>query len=581
MIGDSLCFPPNGLSRKVLLLAVVAAAAFPSAASAVELAPGIAYKREVRSIGGHRVVVHVLKAPKPGGLYDLKPVLSNGLVMGRETVSSMQRRLSRHATLAGVNGDLFNWGSGRPSGIFLRQGLLSTRAFYDRSSLAIGTDGLLRTGFVRYGGTWQFGSNKLRILREFNHPLEQDSGVVLYSPTWGPRTPHKKGAREIVLAHVAPVGPNKELVGKVVLRSWSTQHRIPPGGAVMQASGDRRKILFEEAKLGDRVKLHVNLTPWWSNVNDAIGGGPRLVSGGVPVFQSGEDFLPSQLLPRNPRTAVGQLTNGRILMVAVDGRASWSAGVTNSQLARLMDNLGAQTAMALDAGGSTTMAFDGQVLNHPSDGQERAVADAIMVFYYGIYAGKPRLSLYSPNGDGVADLQRLYAKVVRRSRVTLELVRVSNGHVAWSSTGMRSAGTVAKSLKRKLSDGKWRWDVSATDSKGRTSEMTRTFVANSTLGWLTVSRHLLQPTRRGGHLGISFRQANEADVSATIRNVGGRVVRHLRSSNLGTGHHQLGWNVRNDHGRIVRDGRYLVRVRATNSIGRVALVEPVQVRRRF
>ena len=567
--------------RKAAFLAVAAAAAFPSAASGMELAPGVVYKREVRSIGGHRVVVHVLKAPKPGGLYDLKPVLSNGLVTGRETVSSMQRRFSSRATLAGVNGDLFNWGSGRPSGIFLRRNLLSTRAFYDRSSLGIGVDGLLRTGFVRYTGTWQFGSNKDRILREFNHPLEQDSGVVLYSPTWGPRTPRVRGAREIVLSHVAAVGPNKDLVGRVVLRSRSTRHNIPAGGAVLQASGARRKVLFEEAKLGHWVKLHVSLTPWWSDVKDAIGGGPRIVTGGVPVYQAGESFLSSQLLPRNPRTAVGQLADGRILMVAVDGRTSWSAGVTNSQLARLMADLGAQTAMAFDAGGSTTMAFDGQVLNHPSDGAERAVADSLMVFYYGIYARRPRLSLYSPNGDGVADFQRLYAKVVRHSQVALRLLRASDGHVAWSSVATRRPGTVVKSLKRKLADGKWRWVVSATDTKERTSEMSRTFVANSTLGHLTLSRSILRPTRKGGHLGISFGQTREADVKVTVRTTGGRVVRHLLSDHLGARRHDLGWNVRKDGGRIVRDGRYIVRVRAVNAIGPVALTKSVQVRRRF
>jgi hypothetical protein len=567
--------------RKAVFFAVVAAAAFPSAAPAVQLAPGVVYKREVRTIGGQRVVVHVLKAPKPGGLYDLKPVLSNELVTGRETVSSMQRRLSSRATLAGINGDLFNWDSGRPSGIFLRRNLLSTRPMPNRSSLGIGVDGLLRTGFIRYAGTWQFGSSKLRTLREFNHPLERDSGVVLYSPTWGPRTPRVRGAREIVLSHVAPVGPNKDLVGRVVLRSRSTHHQIPAGGAVLQASGDRRKILFEEAKLRHWVKLHVSLTPWWSDVKDAIGGGPRLVTGGAPVFQAGEAFLSSQLLPRHPRTAIGQLGDGRILMVAVDGRASWSAGVTNSQLARLMADLGAQTAMALDAGGSTTMAFDGQVLNQPSDGNERAVGDALMVFYYGIYARRPRLPLYSPNGDGILDLQRLYAKVVRRSQVSLRLVRVSNGHVAWSSTGTRRRGTVVKSLTRHLADGEWRWIASATDTEGRTSEMSRTFVTNSTLGYLRLSRSILRPTRHGGSLGISFRQAREADVKVTIRTASGRLVRRLRSDHLGTGRHFMTWRVRNDSGKVVRDGRYLVRVRAVNSIGQVALVKPVTVRRRF
>jgi hypothetical protein len=559
----------------------VLAAVFPSAAAAVKLAPGIVYEREVRTIGHKRVVVHVLVAPKPGGLYALKPVLAKDTVVGRETVSSMQQRSSRKATLAGVNGDLFNWSSGRPSGIFVRRGLLSTRSAPLRSSLGIGPDGLLRTDLIRYNGTWQFGSNRLRNLREFNHPLEGDNGVVLYSPTWGPTTPHRWHAREVVLAHVASVGPNKDLVGQVAARPGGTGNRIPAGGAVLQASGDRRPVLLREAELGHWVKLHVALTPWWKGVKNAIGGGPRLVTGGVPVFQAGEEFLSTQLLPRNPRTAVGQLADGRIVLVAVDGRVSWSAGVSNSQLARLMVSLGAVTAMALDAGGSTTMAWDGHVLNHPSDGQERPVADALMVFYYGIYAPHPRLGLYSPNGDGVADVQRLYAKVVRRAQVTLRLVRVSNGHVAWSSTAERGRGTVVKQLTRKLADGKWRWEASAVDRKGRTSQMSRVFTTNSTLGWLTLSRTLLRPTRKGGNLGISFRLSRAADVDVTVRKRGGKVVRHLLSGHLEKGAHDLRWNVRNDGGKVVGNGRYHVRVHASNAIGPVTLSKRVTVRRRF
>jgi Phosphodiester glycosidase/FlgD Ig-like domain len=567
--------------RGALFVAAALAVVFPGGAAAVELAPGITYRREVRTIGRERTVVHVLEAPKPGGLYDLKPVLSDGAVTGRRTVSSMERALSRKATLAGVNGDLFNWSSGRPSGIFLRGGLLATRANPLRSSLGIGVDGLLRTDFIRYRGTWQFGSNRLRVLKEFNHPVEQDNAVALFSPTWGRTTPRRKHAREVVLSHVARVGPNKDLVGKVVKRPPGTGNRIPAAGAVLQAVGDRRPTLLREAQLGHFVKLHIGLTPWWPGVKDAIGGGPRLVTGGVPVFQPGEEFLSSQLLPRNPRTAVGQLANGRIVLVAVDGRVSWSAGVTNSQLARLMVKLGAVTAMAFDAGGSTTMAWDGHVLNHPSDGRERSVADALMVFYYGIYARHPRLSLYSPNGDGIADVQKLYAKVVRRSHVTLRLVRVSNGRVAWSSDADRGAGTVVTRLTRKLTDGKWRWEVSATDAKGRTSKMSRVFTTNATLGWLTLSRSVLRPTRKGGILGVSFRLSRPADVSATVRTPSGKVVRHLAAKQLVAGRGGFTWNVRNDRGHIVRDGRYLVRVRAANTVGVVGLAKPVTVRRRY
>jgi len=567
--------------RRAVFLAAAAAAAFPAAAAAVELAPGMEYKRQVRSIGGEQVVVHVLTAPQPGNLYGLAPVLSNGTVTGRETVSGMQRRLSRHATLAGVNGDMFNWTSGRPSGVFLRNGVLSTRPMPGRSTLGIGLDGLLRTDLVGYQGTWQFGSNPLRPLTEFNHPVEKTNGVALFSPTWGPAAPHLSHAREIVLSHVAKVGPNKDLAGRVEARPLGTGHAIPPRGAILQARGDRRRPLLDEGKVGNWVKLHIGLTPWWPGVKDAIGGGPRLVSGGVPVFQADEAFLTSQLLPRNPRTAVGQLGGGRILLVAVDGRKSWSAGVTNTQLVRLMVRLGAVTAMALDAGGSTTMAFDGRVLNHPSDGSERPVADALMVMYYGVYARPPRLSLYSPNGDGVADIQRLYAKVVRPSRVTRKLVRVSDGFVPWKSTAVKQPGTFVKEVRRTLRDGRWRWEVSAVDSQGRSSQMTRVFTTNNTLGHLALSKRLMRPTRRGGRLDISFRVGRSADLALTVRTRGGTVVRHLVSTHLGAGRYAIRWNGKNDRGRVVQTRHYVVRARASNAVGVVALSKGVRVVRRF
>jgi hypothetical protein len=559
----------------------VLAAALPSVTSAAELAPRIVYHREARTIGGSRVVVHVLRAPKPGGLYALKPELSNRTVTGRETVSSMQRRLSRKATAAGINGDMFSWTTGRPSGVFVRSGLLATEAMPFRSSLGIGADGMLRMDLVRYRGTWQFGSGPIHPVRDFNHPLEAPNGVALFAPTWGVRTPRARHTREVILAHVARVGPNKDISGKVVAKTYGSGHRIPSGGAVLQARGDRRRVLLRESHVGHWVKLHVSLAPWWTGVRDAIGGGPKLVNGGVPVFQAGEAFLSSQLAPRNPRTAVGQLADGRVLLVAVDGRVSWSAGVTNSQLARLMANLGAVTAMALDAGGSTTMAFAGRVLNHPSDGAERPVGDALMVLYYGIYARPPLLPLYSPNGDGVADVQRLYARVVRRSRVTSKLIRVSDGVVRWTSTRDRRVGTYVKELRTPLRDGKWRWAVSAVDSRGRASAMRRTFTVNSTLGFLRLSKTLVRPSRRGGRLDISFRLARAADVKATIRKRGGPIVRRLISAHLAAGPYVAVWNSRNQNGWIVRSGRYVVTVRAVNSVGAVSLAKRVRVIRRF
>src|SRR5207237_6225754 len=92
-----------------------------------------------------------------------------------------------------------------------------------------------------------------------------------------------------------------------------------------------------------------------------------IVRDGKPVFRANEDFSALQLSPRSPRTAVGQRADGRILLVAVDGRQpGYSVGMTNFELALAMMQLGCVTASALDSGDSTTMAFDGQLLNRPS-----------------------------------------------------------------------------------------------------------------------------------------------------------------------------------------------------------------------
>ena len=72
--------------------------------------------------------------------------------------------------------------------------------------------------------------------------------------------------------------------------------------------------------------------------------------------------------------------------MAVDGRQPGrSVGLTNFELAQTLVRLGAVTAMAMDSGGSTTMAFDGKMLNTPSDGSERRISTALVFAYRGVY----------------------------------------------------------------------------------------------------------------------------------------------------------------------------------------------------
>lgn len=124
-----------------------------------------------------------------------------------------------------------------------------------------------------------------------------------------------------------------------------------------------------------------NAEPW--NTYQSIGGGPNLVSNGVVnVTYEEEVFWGSGVgLDNNdPRTAIGYTSDNHVLMFAVDGRQSnWSLGLSIPEVAETMISLGCVEAMGLDGGGSTTIIAADSLLNKPSDGNQRQVANALVV----------------------------------------------------------------------------------------------------------------------------------------------------------------------------------------------------------
>jgi hypothetical protein len=309
-----------------------------------------------------------------------------------------------------------------------------------------------------------------------------------------------------------------------------------------------------------------------------------IVRSGAPVFRANEAFLSYQLAPRHPRTAVGQLADGRILMVVVDGRRpGYSVGMTNFELAQALVRLGAVTASGFDAGGSSTLAFNGSLLNRPSDpGGERPASDSFQLMYYGVYAPTPD-PFISPNGDGVAERQRaLSYKVVRPSNVTATLVGPGNVP-AFTETVDRTPGTYPVAFPPAPLDptlppvppaeGRWRLDVSATDDLGQTSTTSQSFTVNSTLGFAKLSRRSLVVRVRGKQTiqaGVTL--TRPARVLATVETVSGVRVASIALRRLEAGRFVARWKGTTLGGRsFVYGGLYKIRFRATNELGVVEL----------
>jgi len=106
--------------------------------------------------------------------------------------------------------------------------------------------------------------------------------------------------------------------------------------------------------------------------------GPVLVKDGV-IQSCTTNFVSSKA---NPRTAIGMIEPLHYLWVVVDGRSSVSSGMTLKQLAQVFVDRGATIAYNLDGGGSSTLWFNGKIINNPVDGSsggERKVSDIIYI----------------------------------------------------------------------------------------------------------------------------------------------------------------------------------------------------------
>ena len=123
-----------------------------------------------------------------------------------------------------------------------------------------------------------------------------------------------------------------------------------------------------------------------AGVWNTLSFGPSLlddgqVASGIDDVEVDTNFGNHSIQGEQPRTAVGVIDDNHLVFVVVDGRSpGYSAGVTMTGLAEIMQGLGATTAYNIDGGGSSTMVFDGALVNNPlGKGQERGTSDILYV----------------------------------------------------------------------------------------------------------------------------------------------------------------------------------------------------------
>ncbi len=313
--------------------------------------------------------VFVVKTNVQHPYVSLDLVMSHDSIAGLETTSSMARRKSEPGLnyFAGVNGDFYNTRGvvGHPVHGTASNGQLITRpnqayhlVFNKNDRMAV--DHLGWEAELRYKGS-QVSFNSINDTLSKNQPR-------LLNAYWSKEFHNKAG--ELVWTLVPDI-KGRYRIG--IVDNKKRALTIPEAGYVVDFAGTA-PANWRNARPGDAVTLNQKI-----RLKSKPAFNAQIVTGARNYILKDGKIFDKDWAERHPRTSWGTTRNGdTMIMAVVDGRSKSSVGVTTWQLAQIMKWLGATEAVNLDGGGSSTMyVLPKGVMNHPSDGRERAVANAL------------------------------------------------------------------------------------------------------------------------------------------------------------------------------------------------------------
>lgn len=368
--------------------------------------PGIDYRLFVLP-DPNQVHVARLDTQEPSAIIESSLAVGD-LASGFETVSGMARRYDggliawggawgpRGRVLIAINGSSLDLETTQPYGGVFHAGEYARRY----GNLAGGTGfvwtsdrrGVVR-GCIDHDKARQIAirlSDRSTFEIDALNILRPDDGLLLFTPNYGPTTPESGDETEAVIQVERPIGivPLPRFAEGVVLEVREGNGQTPIGfdQVVLSAKGATAPRFLRQLEPGERIGISQEITDLdfrcrqpgdfdWTDAYAAIGGGHVFLRDGE-IFtsdDSGEDRP-------EPRTAIC-VDDRYVFFLVVDGRnPGVSRGMSLDEVAEFcLDELGATYGLNQDGGGSSTMWVDGVVVNSPSDGQERPVANGLMM----------------------------------------------------------------------------------------------------------------------------------------------------------------------------------------------------------
>jgi exopolysaccharide biosynthesis protein len=369
------------LAAALLPLSPAPAAPFPKiltdAPTIADVAPGVSYgDYQIRTVDGP-LSVHVLAIDMHEPTLHLGTALATDkLISPGETVSSMAHR---SGAIAGINGDYFDINqTNQPLNILVQNGRL-VRMPMHRWAIAISKDNAAQFAEfdITQTATLPGGTLPLKMMNDWPPP---GGGAVLITPDYGPLRA-AENVTELALTPATGTPP----FGTYTVGHIADNTQPQPAGYYL-AIGANAYGSVALPNPGDTITIDGTATPALDDIASAIGGGPLLVKDGA-WYADPDGPSKGEFATHMPASGVAVKRDGTLLFFEIDGRQpALSIGVLQPQFASLMIAFGAVTGMQFDGGGSSTIVARmpgnayASVLNSPSDGVERRVADGLFVY---------------------------------------------------------------------------------------------------------------------------------------------------------------------------------------------------------
>lgn len=385
-------------TRKILLILTMVMLLIPIQVAAENenlfqetIAPGVVRTKYAVKNGNSNAIANVLRVDLTNPNVKVNTVAGAGTYTNRATVAQMADRTN---AVGLVNGDFFTMQlQGAPLGASIIDSRItsSPAVLTDIYSLGIddtNTAHIMKTNFVGKvtapnGATYNIdGLNKTFYWYQPNAEYSHEGKIQMYDDFWTSKSRGDKTAGEVLL--------NAENVVEQIQFRKNLDLAIPKGKKILQVSGASETFIRENVKVGDRLKISYHIAPN-RNWKMMIGGHALLVENSQ-VKPYTKDV--SSIGGVRARTAAGIADGGKTLfIVAVEGKKSTSAGMTLSQLSNFMLDLGCNTAINLDGGGSTAMSVrnlgdvNRTLVTKPETKSERKVVNGLGVYNISVNSG--------------------------------------------------------------------------------------------------------------------------------------------------------------------------------------------------